>query len=198
LPLYFALTAAVFAAGCQHDVQMRALDAEGRYERTLREAHALAVESDGRRRVLLQSSASNEDKTLGGGSLLLYLSFDIDPVHGIDLKHPKVFLSLSDVALSFSGFLDADAVKEESGPNGETVSGRFTGTLSAQGRDQTRDVTITLDKTPVTDVGTREEIDRKGYAAIIREHLYNLDFDAADREYWSAPAAGAAIPREHK
>ncbi len=86
------------------------------------------------------------------------------------------------------------------------MSGRFTGTLHAQGSGQTRDVAITLDKTSVTEVRTREEFDRKGYADVIRQHLYSLEFDAQDREYWRAPAAptpitppaaGAPSPREH-
>jgi hypothetical protein len=193
------------ATGCTHDVDFRALDARGEYENAFIEGEALAIDADGRHRVILSGSPIREERIAGSESVLLYLSIPYDPDHGFSVRDTRAFVVWSDISAQFSGFVYETSPNVERLRALESVQGRYTGTLRQKETGELRNVKINVKDAPVTKVESREEIDRRGYSDVIRDHLYRLEFDATDREYWHAEqepardsdAKGETNTREH-
>ncbi len=193
------------ATGCTHDMAFRTLDARGEYENAFIEGEALAIDADGRHRVILSGSPIRDERIADSESVLMYLSIPYDSNHGFTVRDTRVFVVWSDISAQFSGFVHETSPNVERSRALESVQGRYTGTLREKETGELRNVKISVKDAPVTKVESREEIDRRGYSDVIRNHLYRLEFDAADREYWHAEqvpakdseAKGETNTREH-
>lgn len=195
----FLILAAVLAGGCQHDVHIRTLGPGDAYAESFLRAEGLSIESNGQRRVVLRPSELREEAYGESTGILMYLSVPVDPIHGVDLHNPKVFVVWSDIAAEFSGLLKATALSWKRIGASERLNGTFTGTLRTEEiPESSRDVRITINEATVHVTDSPHEFDRQGYTEMLREHLYRVEFDAEDREYWRAnPAPGGEVPGEN-
>lgn len=178
-------------AACVSDVELRPLDSHGRYRQSYIEGEAFAIESGGRRRVLFQSSEINGDRVAPGQSVLMYLSVPIESGKGPDLMDTRAFVVWSDVAAEFSGFLEP--LDHKRGREWKNLRGRYRGILREPQTNELKPVEIEVKDAPIVPAQEAPAISVDAYADEIRSHLFRLEFDAADREYWGAktgPASG--------
>jgi len=191
------------AAGCRSDLDFRAIDRRGNYERAVLDGDALAIEYGGRRRVVMSNSLMNHRGVAAGQMALLYLSVPLDPVHGWDFKNTRAFVVVSDVSAEFSGFLRPEPLDHKRSRTPDNLQGKYTGTLRESKTGELRILELDVKDAPVRKIESREELDKRGYSDEIRDHLFRLEFDELDREYWraatedvEAPTALAGEPEE--
>jgi len=116
----------------------------------------------------------------------------------MDFDDVSIFFVLNDISAEFVGFLRP--ISSQTMPTEETkiLQGNYAGVLREPISGDLIRVEVEVENAPIQPVESRKEIDERGYSEDIRRHLYRLEFDQADREYWRAGEEPAADGTEVK
>ncbi len=102
------------AAGCQHDLALRAVDSNDTYVTTIRDVEALVIESD-TRRVSLEFSPPPVDDAIDSDMVFAYLSLPLHPVRGIEFDNPGFGVGWSNTAMTFARVIEPFSRKQSVG-----------------------------------------------------------------------------------
>ncbi len=180
LPGCLVVALLALGTGCQSDLELRMVDGDGEYVTSYRNLEGVSIDSGNRRQVVVREAALYADDTTDETSILMYLSFPIHAGEGIDLRRPEVFLVWSNVAAEFSGLLRTLSWGLTTQREVQSLSGTFSGEVRA-GTGMPREVTVTVKDLPVQPLDSPKELEQRGYADLVREHLHRFELEPADQ-----------------